>query len=72
MLPRQVEHHEKCIQYPRELAVLEVIHNIDLVNEQLLQDPHDVKCPFYQVTWKKNDFNGVLSNSKTLDKLKGR
>jgi len=45
MLPRQVEHHEKCIQYPRELAVLEVIHNIDLVNEQLFQDPHDVKCP---------------------------
>jgi len=45
MLPRQVEHHEKCIQYPRELAVLEVIHNIDLVNEQLFQDPQDVKCP---------------------------
>lgn len=28
--------------------------------------------PFYQVTWKKNDFNGVLSNNKPLNKLNGR
>ncbi|KAM6099853.1 uncharacterized protein LJ206_003370 [Theristicus caerulescens] len=41
---------ERGIQYLRELAVLEVIHN-DLNNEQLSKDPDEVQCT--RPMWRK-------------------
>jgi len=35
---------EKGMQYLRESAVLEVMYNINLDNEQLFQDLDDIKC----------------------------
>lgn len=42
---------EKGVQYQRELAMLEMMYNIDLDKQQLSQDPDDVK--FLWPIWQK-------------------